>query len=68
MKYPGILKCMQCNKILVSFHRHDFKSCGCPNDTIIDGGYDYLRCGGKDLKKIQILRITTARKRNETKR
>ena len=56
-KYPNILQCLQCKKILVSFDRHDYKTCGCPNDTMIDGGYDYLRYGGKDMSKIQILKI-----------
>lgn len=62
MKYPGIIKCLRCEKILVSFDRHDFKKCGCPNNTMIDGGYDYLKCGGVDIGMIKVLRITTARK------
>lgn len=44
-------------KILVSFDRHDYKVCGCPNETMIDGGHDYLRCGGKDMSKIMVLEI-----------
>lgn len=60
-KYPGILQCLECKKILVSFHRHNYKSCGCPNNTMIDGGHDYLRYGGKDLTKIQILKIIKMR-------
>lgn len=62
MKYPGIVQCLQCKTILVSFHRHDFKLCGCENNTMVDGGYDYLRCGGKDLAKVQVLKISKARK------
>ncbi len=46
------IKCLQCNKILVSKHRHDYVTCGCPNNTMLDGGDDYLRCGGADLSKI----------------
>jgi len=64
-KYPGILQCLQCKRILVSFYRHDYKTCGCPNETMVDGGHDYLRCGGKDMKKIKVLRITTALKRKK---
>ncbi len=56
-KYPGVLQCLQCKRILVSFNRHDYKLCGCSNDTMIDGGHDYLRCGGKDLSKIKLLKI-----------
>lgn len=62
MKYPGIIKCRVCNKILVSFDRHDFKYCGCEARTFIDGGYDYLRCGSNEIKNIQVLRITTTKK------
>lgn len=59
-KYPGIIKCLACRRILVSFHRHDYKVCGCPNSTMIDGGHDYVRYGGKNLRLIQVLKITTA--------
>ena len=62
MKYPGAVQCLECNKILVSFHRHDYKTCGCENETMVDGGYDYLRYGGKDLTKVQVLKISKARK------
>lgn len=62
MKYPGAVQCLECKKILVSFHRHDYKICACPNRTMVDGGQDYLRCGGMDLKKVQVLRISKARK------
>lgn len=56
-KYPNVIQCMQCGMILVSFHVHDYKTCLCPNETMIDGGSDYLRCGGMDLTKIQVLQI-----------
>ena len=59
-KYPGIVQCLKCKMILVSFHRHDFKSCDCPQHTFVDGGHDYLRCGGKDLNQIQVLKIVKA--------
>lgn len=61
-KYPGAVQCLECKKILVSFSRHDYKTCGCPQQTMVDGGHDYLRCGGKDLKKVQVLKISKARK------
>lgn len=56
-KYPNIIQCLQCKWVLVSNYIHDYKTCGCPNQTMIDGGYDYLRYGGKDLSKIKILRV-----------
>ncbi len=61
-KYPGAVQCLECKMILVSFHRHDYKTCNCSNQTMVDGGHDYLRCGGKDLKKVQVLKISKARK------
>lgn len=56
-KHWGVL-CLDCGKILVSYNRHDYKTCGCPNDTMIDGGTEYFRCGGKDLKRVQRIDIT----------
>ena len=56
-QYPGIVQCLNCDTILVSFDRHDYKTCNCPNRTMVDGGTDYLRCGGVDMSKVQILKI-----------
>lgn len=66
-KYPNIIQCGQCKMILISFDRHDFRKCHCPNETFIDGGNDYMRCGGKDFKKIIYLMIMKRRKRNARK-
>ena len=57
IKYPNVVHCLLCDKYLISQHVHDYKTCGCPNDTMVDGGYDYLRYGGKDMDKIEILQI-----------
>lgn len=32
---------------MFSMSVHDYKLCGCSNYTMIDGGFDYLRYGGK---------------------
>jgi hypothetical protein len=64
-KYPNVVRCLRCKMILVSFDRHDYKTCHCPNKTMVDGGHDYLRCGGVDLNLVQVLRFTTARKRKK---
>lgn len=55
--YPGVVECLVCKIILVSFHRHDFKRCVCKNGTFVDGGTDYLRYGGVDMAQIRPLRI-----------
>lgn len=60
-KYPNAIQCLECKTILVSFYRHDFKTCKCPNETMIDGGHDYLRYGGKDMSKIQVLKFVPVR-------
>ena len=49
------IKCLQCNTVLESKHRHDFQCCGCENQTFVDGGYDYSRVGGKDFNLIEDL-------------
>ena len=49
------VKCLVCNTILESKHRHDFVMCPCPNQTFTDGGLYYQRGGGKDLNLIEDL-------------
>jgi hypothetical protein len=43
------VKCLKCNDIIDSTHRHDFVWCSCGN-IFIDGGNDYLRCGGNGFE------------------
>lgn len=45
--------CLQCNRVLISYTQHDYKTCGCPNETMVDGGTLYSRIGGKDMKKVK---------------
>lgn len=47
------VKCLECNVILVSRHRHDYVTCGCPNDAMADGGTEYERYGAMDMDKIE---------------
>lgn len=54
MKIYG-LQCPVCKIRIFSFHRHDFKSCGCTNNVFIDGGFDYCRWGFKDKKPKTVL-------------
>jgi len=49
-------KCLECNKIIISKSHYDFVSCGCPNNSFVDGGGEIgSRYGGKDMSKIRIL-------------
>ena len=47
------IKCLACNVELISRNRHDYVSCGCPEETFVDGGLDYQRCGSKALSNIE---------------
>ena len=40
------LKCLLCNDVIVSHHRHDFKWCKCKS-VAIDGGDEYTRVLGE---------------------
>ena len=40
----GKIKCLTCDKIVESKYRHELSFCDCGN--YIDGGKDYIRCGG----------------------
>jgi hypothetical protein len=51
----GMIKCLKCGQILHSMYRHDFQKCNCENESFVDGGFDYTRCGGMDLDKIRHL-------------
>lgn len=48
------IKCLKCNEIIESKHRHNLVSCKCAN-CYIDGGQDYLHFGGNDSSKILII-------------
>ena len=49
------VRCLVCNTVLESKHRHHFVTCGCKNQTFNDGGLSYNRVGGKDLSLIDNL-------------
>lgn len=42
---PNAIVCRGCGALLVSFHRHDYRTCDCPNKCMVDGGYEYARRG-----------------------
>lgn len=44
-------QCLKCNDIIESKYRNDFVSCMC-GAIFVDGGKDYLRCGG-DFSKMK---------------
>lgn len=47
------VECLECGEILVSHHRHDYKTCSCPNHTTVDGGLSYLRYGGMNMEMVK---------------
>ena len=47
------IKCLECGETIVSYSRHDYNTCGCPNDAMVDGGNDYERYGAMDIDKIE---------------
>lgn len=59
MKISAI-KCTNCNSILFSRARHDFRWCECKR-IAIDGGFDYCKVSGsmKDISWIEIEVDTT---------
>lgn len=48
------VKCRSCGEVLTSYHRHDYKTCGCDNETMVDGGNEYQRYGGANLGLVDI--------------
>ena len=51
--------CLECNETIVSYHRHDYVTCSCPNEAMVDGGTAYLRYGAKNMSKIKIFAVYT---------
>ena len=49
------IKCLVCNTVLESKYRHNFRSCGCPNQSFVDGGLVYIRVGAVDLDLVENL-------------
>ena len=49
------IKCLVCNTVLESKHRHDYVQCQCSNEAATDGGLVYLRYMAKDLDLVENL-------------
>ena len=49
------IKCLVCNTVLESEHQHNFRSCGCSNQSFVDGGLVYNRTGAVDLDLVENL-------------
>ncbi len=45
--------CLECNETIVSYHVHDYKTCSCPNEAMVDGGVSCQMTGAKDMSKIK---------------
>ncbi len=44
------ITCPECKLEFYSRARHDYRVCGCPSNTMVDGGFSgYVRYGGKDV-------------------
>lgn len=62
-KHTGV-QCPKCKDKIFSEYRHDLKYCSC-GYLFVDGGYDYLRFGVKDLSIIkEVTRGYDAKKNN----
>lgn len=49
------VKCLVCNTVLESKHRHHYNQCQCRNECAVDGGLDYQRVLAKDLNLVENL-------------
>jgi hypothetical protein len=47
------LLCLKCLKVLCSFYRHHYLTCGCDNEASVDGGFDYFNYGAKDMQMVR---------------
>lgn len=49
------VECLSCGAVVESVHGHDYQTCKCGNETICDGGLNYLRYGGIDMSKVKVI-------------
>ena len=49
------IKCLVCNSVLESKHRHNYVQCRCSNEAAVDGGLVYQRILAKDLDLVENL-------------
>lgn len=49
------IKCLVCDTVLESKHRHNYNQCQCRNEAGVDGGLDYQRVLAKDLDLVESL-------------
>ena len=50
------IRCPKCGDVIYSRARHDMRFCSC-KAIFIDGGFDYVRMGGKALEEMAIEEI-----------
>ena len=48
------VKCLSCEDIIYSAHRHDYVKCSCGN-VAVDGGMSYLRRVGFNYKELSVM-------------
>ena len=49
------IRCLVCNTILESKYQHNFRSCGCHNQSFVDGGLMYIRTCRVNLDLVENL-------------
>ncbi len=58
--HEGVV-CLCCGRVMISYYRHDYQTCGCSQSSMVDGGQeDYVRYGGMNidlLRRVEIVPI-----------
>jgi len=54
-RYQAGIHCLNCDEVIYSSYRHDFRYCSCKKNAV-DGGRDYLKISGneKDFEMVTI--------------
>lgn len=56
-RYQDAVLCLGCNVLLYSITGHHYHTCGCYNETMVDGGKSYIRCGGLNLDLVKVVKF-----------
>lgn len=62
--YHKGIECLECGDQIFSEFRHDFRYCRC-GACFVDGGFDYLRYGAKDMAQVKIIRKRRPRRKRD---
>lgn len=51
------IHCKKCDSVLLSIDRHDYLTCDCENEAMVNGGKSMMQYGAKDMNQIEMVTV-----------